>query len=919
MIFISESWERENKTLDKIIQLEDHTIISNVFQRKGAGGRPAIVANHKKFQIQNLTNDLIQIPWGVEAIWCLLTPKGVTRDSKIQKIACCAIYCKPNSNKKTLLLDHISDEYNILSTKYGRGLQFVLAGDTNDLKLDSILHLNPSFVQIVQEWTRLDPPAILDPIIMTMANLYQEAMCLEPLDADADKIGVKADHRIVVAKPINTINNKCGRQTRTVRYRPFPESGFQKMKKWFIDEDWQEVFQAESAHDKAEKFQTLLTEKLNEFFPMKTRKIQSDDQPWMSQKLKKMDRRRKRLYRKGRKSEKWYEFNKLFKKELKNAKSNFYKEAVADLKLKKPGQWYQCLKKITSFDQQKHDQPSVTEINHLSDQQQAEMIADKFASIPNEYDALQTEDISVPSYSESEIPQFTPAQVWFALSRIATNKATVEGDFPARLIKLFAAYLAEPLTDIYNTGIRRGEYPRIYKYEISTPVPKSYPTESLSQLRNISGLLNFDKIYEKLISQLIISDMETKFDPSQFGNQKGISIQHYLIQMLHRILLVLDNNSKGDVFAVIANMIDWNNAFPRQCPKLGVQSFIENGVRPSLIPVLINYFQERKMSVKWHGCQSVPKDIKGGGPQGATLGLLEYLSQSNDNAECVDLKDRFKFVDDLSVLEIVNLLTVGLTSFNLKQQIPTDIPTHNQYIPAANLKSQGWLDEINSWTEQKKMMINEKKTKCMIFNFTEKHQFTTRLQVNNTPIDVIDSTRLLGTIITDDLCWDQNISSIVKKANARMELLRRVAGFGTPVEDLKNIYILFVRSILEQSATVWHSSLTQENAEDLERVQRSALKIMLNDKYVSYTRSLAQLGLETLSDRREALCLNFALKCTKNEKLSHMFPLNQKNHDMETRHEERYKVQFAHTNRLKNSPIIYMQKLLNQNEENKST
>ena len=84
MIFISESWERENKTLDKIIQLEDHTIISNVFQRKGAGGRPAIVANHKKFQIQNLTNDLIQIPWGVEAIWCLLTPKGVTRDSKIQ-------------------------------------------------------------------------------------------------------------------------------------------------------------------------------------------------------------------------------------------------------------------------------------------------------------------------------------------------------------------------------------------------------------------------------------------------------------------------------------------------------------------------------------------------------------------------------------------------------------------------------------------------------------------------------------------------------------------------------------------------------------------------------------------------------------------------------------------------------------------
>ena len=161
--------------------------------------------------------------------------------------------------------------------------------------------------------------------------------------------------------------------------------------------------------------------------------------------------------------------------------------------------------------------------------------------------------------------------------------------------------------------------------------------------------------------------MEKKFDPGQFGNQKGVSIQHYLIQMLHRILSVLDNNSKGDTFAVVANLIDWNNAIPRQCPKLGIESFIHNGVRPALIPVLINYFQDRQMSVKWHGCRSVPKDIKGGGPQGATLSLLEYLSQSNNSADYVGLQDRFKFIDDLTILEIVNLLT-SLNTTSLFQQ-----------------------------------------------------------------------------------------------------------------------------------------------------------------------------------------------------------------------------------------------------------
>ena len=106
--------------------------------------------------------------------------------------------------------------------------------------------------------------------------------------------------------------------------------------------------------------------------------------------------------------------------------------------------------------------------------------------------------------------------------------------------------------------------------------------------------------------------------------------------------------------------------------------------------------------------------------KGATLGILEYLSQSNDSANLVSEDDRFKFVDDLSILEIVDLLTVGITSYNLKMHVPSDVAVHNQFIPATNLKSQDWLEKINQWTVEQKMLINEKKTKSLIFNFTEK-------------------------------------------------------------------------------------------------------------------------------------------------------------------------------------------------------
>ena len=915
LLLMSESWEREHLTLNEIINLENHTTISNVSQRTGAGGRPAIFVDHTKYDVQNVTNTLVQIPWGVEAVWCLLTPKNVSHDSQIQKIACCAVYSKPSSKKKTLLLDHISDTYNLLGAKYGRGLHYIIAGDTNDLKLDNILSLDNRFVQVVKKWTRMDPPAILDPVIMTLSKFYQEAECLEPLDSDQDKDGVRSDHRIVVCRPITVINNNSVRQTRTVTVRPFPQSGLDKFRDWFIDQTWEDVYNKESAHEKAEIFQKILVNKVDEIFPQKIRKINSDDQPWISFQLKKLDRKRKRIFHKERKSEKWKTIDKMFRKEAKTAKSQYYAKTVAELRKQKPSQWYSCLKRLSSYDQHRREQPRVTEISHLPDAEQAEIIAEQFVKIQNNYDALQKDDISVPPFTDKEIPQFHPAQVWFALTKLNPNKSTVTGDISAKLIKQFAAYLAEPLCDILYTSVRRGEYPKIYKFEISTPVPKVYPTEKTSQLRNISGLFNFDKILEKLIAELMISDMADKMDPSQYGNQKGISIQHYLIKMIHRILTVLDKNSRRQTFAVIANLIDWNNAFPRQCPKLGVESFMKNGVRPALIPVLINYFQDREMSVKWHGCYSLPRKIFGGGPQGATLGILEYLSQSNNSADVVSQDDRFKFVDDLTILEIVDLLTVGITSYNLKLHVPSDIPVHNQYIPANNLESQNWLDVINQWTLDQKMVINEKKTKNLIFNFTDNYQFSTRIKLNGEDVEELESTKLLGTIISNDLSWDLNTKNIVNKANARMELVRKVAGFGASKDDLKNIYILFVRSLLEQSSSVWHSSLTIENSDDLERIQKSAVRIIMGENYISYNQSLIKLDIESLKDRRESLCLNFAQKCTKNTRTKDMFPMNKKMHTMETRKQEKYKVDHANTERLKKSAIIYMQNLLNQNEQ----
>ena len=55
-------------------------------------------------------------------------------------------------------------------------------------------------------------------------------------------------------------------------------------------------------------------------------------------------------------------------------------------------------------------------------------------------------------------------------------------------------------------------------------------------------------------------------------------------------------------------------------------------------------------------------------------------------------------------------------------------------------------------------------------------------------------------------------------------------------------------------------------------------------------------------------------KSLRHSKLKNMFPFNEKQHNLLTRKPEKYKVEYARHERLKKSPIIYMQKLLNEDK-----
>ena len=140
-----------------------------------------------------------------------------------------------------------------------------------------------------------------------------------------------------------------------------------------------------------------------------------------------------------------------------------------------------------------------------------------------------------------------------------------------------------------------------------------------------------------------------------------------------------------------------------------------------------------------------------------------------------------------------------------------------------------------------------------------------------------------------------------------MAIITRAKEFGATIKELVHLWIVFCRSKLEQACVLWHSTLTQENSENLERTQKTFSKLVLGPKYNNYEDALIKLNLHTLSLRRKNLCLKFAKSGLRNHTLTDLLRKNKKNHSMKTRKFQSHNTDSSNTARYGRSSIPYMQ------------
>ena len=279
---------------------------------------------------------------------------------------------------------------------------------------------------------------------------------------------------------------------------------------------------------------------------------------------------------------------------------------------------------------------------------------------------------------------------------------------------------------------------------------------------------------------------------------------------------------------------------------MAIRKLIDIGVRKSIIPVICDFLTNRTQTVKIQGRSSSPLLVWGGVPQGTNFGPIIFSAVANDSA--IEAPLRWKYVDDLTLGEIV------CAKSNANSQLQTD------------------LDNLGAWCAENDMLPKPEKCHMMHICNLRNEPVIPNFVLNNERINTTDNMKLLGVTMQSNLNWDTQVNQMISKASKRMYMLYVLKRFRASAEDLTSVFRMYVRPILEYASPLWHSSLTKQQSDQLELIQKRACRIILGTVYGSYAEALEQLELCSLVKRREDLLRGFGQSIQKSERHRAMLP-----------------------------------------------
>ncbi|KAK3556662.1 hypothetical protein QTP70_011926 [Hemibagrus guttatus] len=360
-----------------------------------------------------------------------------------------------------------------------------------------------------------------------------------------------------------------------------------------------------------------------------------------------------------------------------------------------------------------------------------------------------------------------------------------------------------------STVQSNGECGKEFLYSAIVPVPKKTKITGLNDYRPVALTSVVMKSFERLVLSYLKDITDPLLDPLQFAYRANRSVDDAVNMALHFILQHLD--SPGSYARIL--FVDFSSAFNTIIPALLRDKLLQLNVPDSMCSWITDFLTDRRQFVRLGTHVSDLQHISTGSPQGCVLSPLLFSLYTNGCTSGHQSVKLLKFADDTT---LISLISDGDES-----------------------AYRGEIDRLASWCSTNNLELNSLKTVEMTVDFRKDPAPRPPVILCDSPVSSAESFCFLGTTITKELKWEQNIRSPTRKAQQRMYFLRQLKKFLLPVKMLVNFYTAIIESVLTSSITVWFAAATARDKAKLQHVIHSAEKVIgcslpsLQELYVS--------------------------------------------------------------------------------------
>lgn len=399
----------------------------------------------------------------------------------------------------------------------------------------------------------------------------------------------------------------------------------------------------------------------------------------------------------------------------------------------------------------------------------------------------------------------TDEEVLELIKQTKPKKAPGEDGINNRHLKNLPRSYLKYLTNLYNSMLNLGQFPKLWKNAIIIMVPKPGLNGKFPQnYRPISLLNAISKIGEKIIRSRLNDELEEKaiIPNEQFGFRHGHSTEGQALRLAENIYHNLEQrNFTAALFMDISKAFDkvWHDGI--------IVKLKEFDISQQIISLIATFLRDRTFQVRFGKEITDKKSIEAGVPQGAVLSPTLYNIYTADIPRNLDNSEIFTYADDTAIASYSRNLKLAINSL------------------------QNSINKIIEWLNKWKIKLNTQKCKPIIF--TRRRQVTEqKIDINGILLNWNETAKYLGIRFDKKLTWSCHVQQTIDKLETKFGMLSPFLGRRSKMN--KNNKILLYKQIIRPTAlygsAVWGTTALS-HLRLLETCQNKMLRRMANSPW----------------------------------------------------------------------------------------